>query len=432
MLSPIYASTLVALALSARAAATSGAGAAVAWPTMMFGDWTGVPDYAVVGPVAASQFVSFSITPVEPSPSGLPTVILHDSFSPARGHPPMIPGSQQTFYAEGDSLLYCGQLYEYFSANPTAPANVAWLLTFQPANSSATRLVWCDASTPYGCAFLRWEMTVNPVNDTIDMLVLLADPVVHAHFTLTRAAHWSRLDEHARRSRIDAALPFVLHCNFSRPATPSKPARPSACPFHLRSGSTAAARPGSDDNQHTTASSAYQYCFQLNDVMTYRMSHNFNLNSATLDVQVSARVSSPHDWIGIGFDPSFPGMSPADIVLGYVAADGTSCIRTMYAAHYIGAPVDDSSLTISNASIAFNKTSSVITMRFSRPFASGHHNIPTDDSAPPSVLIFATGQGPVASCSDVPPYHMNTRGQRLISWKNPSLVLPDDRKCINI
>lgn len=90
---------------------------------------------------------------------------------------------------------------------------------------------------------------------------------------------------------------------------------------------------------------AYQYCYRLNSALNFHLQWTFDTAASTLHVAVSAD-SQKGDWIALGFQPTFPGMNASDIVLGYLSADGSQCVRSMTAVHYVGTPVDTGAIEV--------------------------------------------------------------------------------------
>merc|ERR1712137_148466 len=179
-------------------------------------------------------------------------------------------------------------------------------------------------------------------------------------------------------------------------------------------------------------SQEYEFCYVLNEVAEFSISWNFLQSTSELQVALSAPTQSPlTTFLGFGFEPQFPGMIDADVVIGYVnPSSNSSCVRSMYVPYYVGPPVDDDSMTISNTDVIVGDDR--LTVKFTRPFDTGHHNITISNNGPkpgkPGVYFFQTmwaiGESP-NTCTGTPNYHGNNRGLRVIDWMNPSSIFPD-------
>ena len=128
-------------------------------------------------------------------------------------------------------------------------------------------------------------------------------------------------------------------------------------------------------------------------------------------------------WLALSFNPSFPAMQNGDVALGYLTPNATACLRAMYVPYYVGVPVDDDSMSLSNRAVKYGD--GVLTVSFTRPFQTGHHNITGGSNF---TIYWAFGNAP-HNCSQPPSYHFNNRGVRVIDWKEPHRVLPAFMKC---
>ena len=199
---------------------------------------------------------------------------------------------------------------------------------------------------------------------------------------------------------------------------------------------------------------AYQFCYRLNRLLGVTLQWTFDAAASQLHVAISAN-SQKGDWVAIGFQPTFPGMNASDIVLGYLSAGGSQCVRSMTAVHYVGTPMDTGAIAVCSLSLSFSLSSSFVcslstlclqvtdsavlydgtrtSLQFSRAFDTGHFPIPQHQApfpqAMPFHMMWAVGSGPIADCTASPHYHGAHRGAVYINWSQPWLVFDDTTRC---
>jgi hypothetical protein len=238
----------------------------------------------------------------------------------------------QRFYVDSSTnyLTYCGAVDNFFWTNPNFNGTVQQLMAPQPSQWSDKVLQWCDAQ--YGCGSIQWTLTLVDVN-TLTSHVLLSEPVNHLVVTFTRSA--SAEETHRRLQ----AAPAPHQCIYTPPADqaslpPSHPAVPSGakkrtCPYMNRlAASSKALAP--------VSSSGFQYCYILNAQLGVTLSWNYDPSSGgSVSMQLSAPVSASQ-YVAIGFQPQWPFMQGADIVLGYVAGSVglTDCVFSVIVFFY--------------------------------------------------------------------------------------------------
>lgn len=210
--------------------------------------------------------------------------------------------------------------------------------------------------------------------------------------------------------------------NISSPTATNK--QPSTkCPYSHDNKGVASLAPGP---------SYKPTCYHINEVTGYTIASQLHPVEKKLDVTISAKVS-PTGWIAIGFYPQFPFMQGADVALAYQTAGGQTCVRPMYAAQPFGTPADNPDFELSNTKVAYDGKNGILTFSFTRPLETGHTPIPVTDKVSPlaTQFIWAIGEEGTAptDCTGAPGYHGMLRGYRAINWANPTVVIPDYRKC---
>lgn len=358
------------------------------WPQLIYGDWEGVPDATPLGPFASTQTVPWKIRPL--SNGGF---IMWDNMTQN-----LITNSTQQFYAIGSTLYYCGWLYNFFSTSKVAPI----MVPFQLQVVSADSIVWCDSPS---CSGFRWELQVT--QSTLTMHVMLYPPVDHLKVTFNRVNSNSTVIQFSGDVPDCSSIPI-----------PSD----SSCPYKDLRPVDEVKRKTPDHLQ------AYDHCYQLNDAVEYKIYWTLTLPDS-LSVAISVPSSSEAaNWIAIGFGSTFPGMNTSDIVLGYNTPTG-SCVRSMTASNYVGAPQDSNLVPLTNTAITYSN--GILSLQFNRKTTDGNNPIPLNppDMPPGYCLIWAIGVNVLNSCSNDQAYHSSTRGYRIINIMNPSLTLDEYRKC---
>jgi len=388
----------------------------------MEGYWQGVPDVTPLGPW--NSLFNFTILPID----GTTNEWLLSDFYAKDGA--LIPGTEQQWWTEdGVGMTYCGLVYNFFRIPGPVRTN------FTEDMSTDTQIRWCQD----GCDQLAWTLTLLNENTLLSHFYF-ANPVNHLNVTLTRVS--------SSMPRIKS-IPMKPPCNISVTLTPEKipdhhpkldlivDEISSGCPFRQYKEDRIPSSNVMKNIQRLPKRFAqdYEFCYVLNEATEFSVSWNFRQNSSELDVALSIPTSSPETmYLGLGFMPKFPGMIDADVAMGYVSNSPNSgnCVRSMYVPYYVGPPVDDNSMTLSNTDVIVENNR--LTVQFTRPLDSGHHNITVTSNIPgqPGVYFFQTmwaiGEAP-SSCTGTPNYHGNNRGLRVIDWYNPSSIFPDFMKC---
>jgi hypothetical protein len=272
-------------------------------------------------------------------------------------------------------------------------------------------------------------------SDILVLKVSISPPVVHAHIVLKKTSSVV----------APVPLPFSGSINnyscvpFQGPPGPSPPPASHArlvlgqhsgmsggCPLRFRSK---LASPAHKPKLPPGANTAGPFCYQLNDAMGYQLAWSVDLVANTVSVTLSVNAAGG-DWVGLGFAPDFPGMNGSDIVLGYVASNGESCVQSLYAEEYVGPPTSiNATLDITDPAASY--AAGRVSVSFTRPVKSGHNPLqlhPSPESVP-FLLMYATGPGPYNDCVAMPGYHQNTRGFSSVDWVNPSTVFDDAKRC---
>ena len=383
----------------------------------MEGYWQGVPEVTPIGPW--SSLFNFTILPLENSSNEW---LLSDFYEEGQN---MLPGSEQQWWIEDKvGMTYCGLVYDFFRI----PAPV--IHNFTESFQSSTQIQWCSD----GCDKLAWTLTLLDENTLLSHF-LFADPANHLNVTLHRIPSF--------QSRT-ISIPMKAPCNYTIEKITYKEEetlmlenKKSLCPFkHLhKKNQTENFENKKFKNLPKKISEKYQFCYILNEAVEYSIAWNFNSQESLLQVAISVPLnnhlfSSNNSYIGLGFDPIFPGMYNADVVLGYSTVTGY-CVRSMYVPYYVGPPIDDSSMPLQDTSVSTIDNRLVV--EFTRNFNSGHHNItitenPFETGVYHFQIMWAVGDAPL-TCSATPHYHGNNRGYRYIDWMNPSNIFPDFMKC---
>jgi len=220
------------------------------------------------------------------------------------------------------------------------------------------------------------------------------------------------------------------------------------CPFsHRANGQMPPNHPAIDTADSDEDVHVYEHCYNLNAATGYQIAWDFNNDTQTIDVSISAKAlpGVGNTWIALGIDPTFPAMSSADIVAGFIdtaVADGLSCVAPMYSEACVGAPSANTNMTIRDWSAV--SVSGRVEVRFTRDFKSGHTDVgPRWDGSRRHVMW---AMGPVSqqahtsttttsACGDVVSrmgYHSGSRGYRVWSWDQPETVVPRDMKCTKL
>jgi len=139
------------------------------WPSLIYGDWEGVPNTSPLGPFVQSQMLPWKIRPL--SNGGF---LMWDNMTES-----LITNSTQQFWALGDTLYYCGWLYNFFSSSKVTLVAVYFSLVKVSDNG----IMWCD--TP-ACSNFVWQLTVSET--TLNIEVMLYVPVVHVNIAFSRVS----------------------------------------------------------------------------------------------------------------------------------------------------------------------------------------------------------------------------------------------------
>ena len=408
-----------------------------ALPAAMLGYWQGVPQYSPLGPWPG--LFNFSILALPYVGNGSSeTWLMSDNFN---SDFPLVPCSQQQFWVvEGQGVTYCGSLRNFFSSTLPGPIRVF----FAECGVTPTSIKWCIENVS-----VTWTLTLSADLQSLQSQVILPAPVKHLQVNMTRASVTpAHLDVAAKVQSMSLDFdPLKPPCNLSFPIfenpsfEPTPPNQLVRCPI---SGLTAPASQNPHKPQemnhllhqeHAPAAAAaranaakYQHCYVLNPEVNIQLAWNFNKAADTVDIQIAAPLSkvSNTSYLAIGFQPEFPGMIGADIALGYMTGPTDFCLRTMYAAEYVGTPVDSDSMTIFHPLVGVDQGQRFVS--FTRPLQTGNHNITDGIGLDPFTIMWASGAAP-SNCVNNPSYHANIRGVRCINWEFPSTVFPDFMKC---
>ena len=248
----------------------------------------------------------------------------------------------------------------------------------------------------------------------------------------------------------------------------------------------------SSSSSSSAAADKFDHCYTLNGPAGFDLAWTLRPgaseaivgNGAWLDVRASAPVPDASHWVAVGFRPlsrktdgdgpasldalgtgrgmNF-GMEGADIVAGFGPSDvgggGSGNVTVLYAALLTGPPQipdpPESALEIFNASVYFEPfggetNGGVLTLLFTRAAAGTGHlaalGLPRRETSlltPFADMLWAVGPTEIAAtvptgssgggvgtitnatCS----YHENTRGLRVIDWKDPSKSMTDLWEC---
>lgn len=179
------------------------------------------------------------------------------------------------------------------------------------------------------------------------------------------------------------------------------------------------------------ASANYKHCYVLNPTLNVSISWTVQELTSSIDIQMSAPLSIvTGNFLALGFQPSFPAMEGADIVLGFPASNTPSgCVLSMYADQFVGTPIANPLQVISKTNVITENRTQLLHVQFSRPLNTGHHNITLSTLPVPSfTIMWAIGPAP-STCSGTPSYHGPTRGVRCIDWLRPATIFPEFMKC---
>ena len=446
-------------------------------PENFLGLWVGRPDYSMLGPWSNEALFGFSISRAPNGDYLFEDNLIYDSHQ--------ITGYQR-FYVEGSgdtagSLWYCGSLRNFSNYYENAGEN--GLEGFKSVSVTHSSVSFCvDDSNPnvtlspfkYSCTSCdcgNWTLSIDEDTQILTSNLIMGSSSTHVFAELKRMGPGPTIPDNFMPSHGTD-----FWCDFSEGGRDSAPIsranRPisksatvadsnsksnGGCP-HLRklsaatgSRSLAAAAneksfvPKSPPQQQPQSNSKnlFSHCYTLNNVTDYNLAWTLDTSAELLHIQISVPVMNNHTWVGIGFRPlsrvyndklvSFDtghhfnfGMSGADIVAGSV--DGG--IRTLYVSDYVGEPLPDQSLTITNASIE-NKNGRLF-LKFTRPLVGGylqtHYKTNASIVSPFADILWATGndmKGSQSGCD----YHQNKRGLRVIDWENPEIAMIETWKC---
>jgi len=350
------------------------------------GSWQGFPQFNVLGP----WNIPLNLTILPLGTDGTAWVMYHKMDSGSQ----FIPNSIQQFWVtEGQGLIYCGILRNFFPA--TTPIRVE----FYESVRNATMMKWCEKGS--NCE-ISWTLNIiNPT--TIHSTMILPVPVRHLDVVLVKI--------NSAPPPLEGPLPPP--CNISIPTPLSQPSKArTKCPFEIAKIATVEKPP----------SLPYKHCYVVNPSVDFRLAWSTSADSESMDVALSI-PSTDDRWIAVGFEPNFPGMVNADIVLGYADKSGMACVRTLYAKAFVGLPVENPTLKVRDTSVSVEDGRFFV--KFTRDFVTGNHNITGNDVA----MMWASGTAPADCAEPKIPYHINTRGVRAINWLVPDRNFPDFMKC---
>jgi len=397
-------------------------------PSGMIGNWQGSPNFSVLGPWGSNLF-NFSIASVNGSDS---VWLMSDYFEPTN---PFMDYSQQQFWVEeGVGLAYCGMARNFWAV----PAPI--FVNFTQSSISDNQIQWCWEGCENGAS---WTLTLVDQN-TLNSHLLLFTPVNHLNVTFKRIEPFEHsilaMDQPGPCNLTTRTLPDPPH-PINNPMDLNMDELRALCPHASKMSHKAKESPKQEDWERRRSSFAqvpsrliesYEFCYILNPAVEFALAWNFDLENSQLEVAMSMPSENANDiWLGLGFQPEFPGMIGADVALGYMTQNG-DCVRSMYVPYYVGAPLDDSSMPLKGTNVQVDD--SRLTVEFSRAFDSGHHNITTQPGVvlPSSVfqftIMWASGPAP-SSCSDSPFYHNENRGVRIIDWEHPARIFDSYMKC---
>lgn len=424
-------------------------------PEKFLGTWIGTAEYSVLGPFTTDSFV-FSVAKSESGDFLLENNLRYGAYDALMGY--------QRFYVEGygdtaGTLWYCGHLQNY-SSIPEETGTNSFIATSFPSPDS-TEVSFClnsnssEVMNPYnpfligceGCGCANWTFSYNESDDTLHSLMIMSAAAnsgsTHLSVKLRRVGPPPVIH--------DADMPghgADFSCEFEpngRDSTPVEreyetPRQHSGCPFMQKKIQL-------DSRTVQSYESDYRFCYTLNPVMDYRLAWSVDSKNHQLNCSVSIPYKTDNTWVAIGFrpmsrsvDPTLEqeetghhdnfGMQGADIVVGSV--DGG--VRTMYAEKYVGEPVLDDSLKLSDYSV--KRVEDRLVLSFTRPLISGYlyknYHVAASILSSYADIIFASGldqEGSRDSNSSTCQYHYNQRGLRFIDWEDPESIMYDSWKC---
>eukprot|EP00008_Paramoeba_atlantica_P007518 CAMPEP_0201480250 /NCGR_PEP_ID=MMETSP0151_2-20130828/4765_1 /ASSEMBLY_ACC=CAM_ASM_000257 /TAXON_ID=200890 /ORGANISM="Paramoeba atlantica, Strain 621/1 / CCAP 1560/9" /LENGTH=404 /DNA_ID=CAMNT_0047862045 /DNA_START=113 /DNA_END=1327 /DNA_ORIENTATION=- len=383
-------------------------------PKGFYGYWQGIPNYSPLGPF--DQYLNFTI---EPTARGW---LMKDFFGVDSD---MIPGSYQTWRVvagqdngvTGGYLTYDGYIENFFSY--PGPVQVV----FNETAETDDQVEWCWFVPQYSIVGDRmcWTLTLTNNGNGLTSHLYLASPVTHLHVDYKRLGSLHDLTPVEEPPMLSEEVPAADPPADTPAACPYKknvlPSSPSGVPPTTVSGPRSLATP------HTRRlAENYDWCYVLNPSVQYSLA--WTLSDTSLAVSISVRQTQTNQWVGLGIGNIFPGMIDGDVVLGY-PTDQSGCVRSMFVNVYVGTPVDQTEQVITDTSVV--QEDGYITVSWVRALDTGHHNITTDDTN--TQIMWATGQSPGNSCTSDPFYHLNTRGNRMVIWRDPTPMFLDFMKC---
>jgi hypothetical protein len=327
------------------------------------------------------------------------------------------------------------------------------------------------ASGCTGCGCAQWTLSVakgdpaDPADGSADTLLssmTMGGSSQHLHVELRRLAG---VEPETPADLAGHGAKFA--CNFSDfPAPPESVAaaghqaggaRAAArrasglpapnCPFFAGRAPAPAALAAAAAAKEAPAllRSTFANCYDLNDAAGVRLEWSLSPDAGELTIALSADTAAlggAGAYVALGFRPASRGTDPglvaagtgtpqefgmrgADIVMG-----GARGVSTWYAAEFTGAPVPDSSLTITNASAAFDAGTGRTTLTFTRPVVGGYlakHVYPLSLLANVGDAMWAVGvQDGVTGAGA---YHGATRGLVAPDWANATSSMNATMQC---
>jgi hypothetical protein len=212
----------------------------------------------------------------------------------------------------------------------------------------------------------------------------------------------------------------------------------------------------SSENSFLPYNDEYEFCYVLNAYSEFQLQWKLREEDGMLDIQISGSTPSDLYYVAIGFRPMSRseksnlieldtgrnnnfGMIGADIVAGF----GNGVVQTMYADKYTGPPEADTSLDIYNESSFFvpwdesdPTGGGTTTLKFTRPIAKtgklyslGYPLYSNILDNPFADIIWSIGSMSSSNEEMSCAYHINTRGLRMVDWREPDNVFVELWKC---
>ena len=400
-----------------------------ALPSGFVGQWAGVPDYAVVGPIGL-----FNFTVTELEGSGGNGWLMEDTFNGSY----LIRSTVQHFWvlssSDGTSgnLTYCGVLRGFFDMYGDNDVDVVFALVKQ----SGTVMQWTSAELG-----ATWTLTLSGDGNILTSYVQMPPPVVHLQVRMERVTGSPRISKtHVGMRSISSghvcnfssALSSSLHVSHSTSRASATPQK-KICPYAARMRQMVVDSEAADSKKKQRAGE-YQHCYVLNKPLNITIQWTWDAVAKSIHVLFSGKVDEPSEtgavfqYLALGIWPNWPAMQGMDIVLGYPTAASGGCVRSMYAEEFVGTPVDnEKNQTLTNRELMY--ANGTVNIRFTRPWNTGHHNLAQYTLWPNlPVVSWAIGAAG-ASCTDSPHYHFGKRGTYGMWWQSPSAALPAYLKC---